>query len=89
MTQQQLYPYSPSSGGREWCNFALCSSHAFWWDTLHQAFWCDFHAMAVQGGALYSMCGGCFEWYPSANLIEGVCPNCRSVMPLLWSDESR
>jgi len=86
MTQQHLYPYIPPPDEQVWCNVGLCAFHAFWWDTLHQAFWCDFHAMAIQGGALYSMCATCLEWYPSSQLVDGFCGVCRSAGSVLWSD---
>ncbi len=48
--------------------------------------WCDFHALAEVATAVQVQCEVCLEMYPSSHVFNGVCVDCRSVMPLLWVD---
>ena len=88
MSQQRFYPYSPSSDEAVQCEVALCSNNASWWDAVHDAVFCDFHAMAEVAVPVRVKCGVCMLMYPPSCIRNGVCVDCRSVMPLLWVDEA-
>ena len=86
MSQQRFYPYTPSSHEGVQCEVALCTNSASWWDAVHDAVFCDFHAMAEVAVPVRVQCAVCELMYPPARILNAVCVDCRSVMPLLWVD---
>ncbi len=83
---QRFYPYIPADGERRLCEAANCTNVASWWESTHDALWCDFHAVAEVVVPRRVSCDVCLQWYNPTDLHNGVCSDCRSVMPLLWVD---
>lgn len=86
---QRFYPHTPAPGEKVYCEAANCPHIASWWESTHDAVWCDFHATSELVAPVRVQCDVCLQWYNLAYILHGVCADCRSVMPLLWVDESR
>ena len=81
---QRFYPYHPAAGDAVQCEVANCTNTAYWWDADGDAILCDFHAMA-KASPVRVQCEVCALLYPPSQVCNGVCVDCRSVMPLLWT----
>lgn len=84
---QRFYPYTPGPGRPLLCEDAHCADLAVWWDALYDAIWCDFHATAEVVAPVRVQCEVCSLMYPPSLVKNGVCADCRSMMPLMWVDE--
>jgi len=84
---QRFYPYTPASGETLFCEHPGCAYLAVWWDAVHDAIWCDLHAIAEVVAPVRVQCGVCYEMCPATWIKQGVCVDCRLVMPLMWVDD--
>ncbi len=84
---QRFYPYTSAPHEARLCEHIHCTNRAFWWDALYDAIWCDFHATEEAVEPRWTVCSVCLQRYPFMYVLNGVCLDCRSVMPLLWVDE--
>ena len=84
---QRFYPYTPALGEPMYCEAANCTNVASWWESTRDAIWCDFHATSELVAPVRVSCDVCLQWYNPVHIHDGVCVDCRSVMPLMWVDD--
>ena len=84
---QRFYPYTPEYGQTILCEHVDCTSIAVWWDAVHDAIWCDLHAVEDSTAPVRVECAVCGEMCPATWMKQGVCVDCRLVMPLMWVDD--
>ncbi len=66
------------------CEVCGCRRVARWWDAQCDALWCDGHAYEGVAPPFRMVCLVCGELLAPGFVRDGVCVQCRAVMPLLW-----
>ena len=84
---QRFYSYTPRDTSSLLCEHPNCVYLAVWWDSYVDAVWCDFHATAEALAPVRVQCAVCLQSYNPSHIHNGVCVDCRSVMPLMWTDD--